>query len=55
MIPGPGIMKASAFASAATIQIGDQKEKNKQSCSEYVWILDYYNSDTHHRQRIAMP
>ena len=27
MIPGPGIMKASAFASAATIQIGDQKEK----------------------------
>ena len=27
MIPGPGIMKASAFASTATIQIGDQKEK----------------------------
>ena len=27
MIPGPGIMKANAFASAATIQIGDQKEK----------------------------
>ena len=29
MIPGPRIMKASAFASAATIQIGDQKDKNK--------------------------
>ena len=27
MIQGPGIMKASAFASAATIQIGDQKDK----------------------------
>ena len=27
MIPGPGIMKDSAFASAATNQIGDQKEK----------------------------
>ena len=37
MVLGPGIMKASAFASAARIQIGDQKDKNKQSCSEYVW------------------
>ena len=27
MIPGLGIMKDSAFASAATIQIGDQKDK----------------------------
>ena len=38
MIPGPGIMKANAFASAATIQIGDQKDKNKQSCQSMCGI-----------------
>ena len=38
MIPGPGIMKANAFPSAATIQIGDQKDKNKQLCSEMCGI-----------------
>ena len=27
----------SATPSAATIQTGDQKDKNKQSCIEYVW------------------
>jgi hypothetical protein len=37
IFPGPGIRKARAFASTATNQIGEQKDKNIQSCSEYVW------------------